>query len=311
MVINNIFVRMEAFEVKYIAYKILFKLIRILRISNLLSDMTYLKLNYYILIRKKLDLDNPKTFNEKLNWLKLYDRKPIYSTMVDKYEAKIYFANIIGEKYIIPTLGVYDKFEDIDFDKLPNQFVIKCTHDSGGLVICKDKCKLDVSMARKKINKLLKKNYYYQCREWPYKNVTPRIIIEKYMNDSNNDDLRDYKFFCFNGEPKYMKVDFDRQTNHRANYYDMNFKLQHFGEMVCPPDYNKKIEKPQNFDTMVEFARKLSKDIPFLRADFYNIDGKIYFGELTFYPAAGLGKFIPEEWDLKLGKLLNLPKGDK
>ena len=162
-----------------------------------MSDEAYLKFMYKLKMKRKLNLSDPQTFNEKLQWLKIYDRKPEYTTMVDKYEAKKYVADIIGEEYIIPTLGVWDRFEDIDFDELPDQFVLKCTHDSGGLVICRDKSKLDLKAAKKKINKSLKRNYYWIGREWPYKNVRPRIIAEKFMTDPTSDDLQDYKFFFF------------------------------------------------------------------------------------------------------------------
>ena len=182
-----------------------------------LSDEAYLKLVYRLIFGRKLNLKNPKTFNEKLQWLKLYNRKPEYTLMVDKYEVKGYIAEQIGEEYVIPTLGVWDNFDDIDFDSLPNQFVLKCTHDSGGLVICKDKSNLDITKAREKINKALTRRFYYFGREWPYKNVKPRIIAEKYMVDKTVDELRDYKFFCFGGVCKCLKVDFDRFIEHHAN----------------------------------------------------------------------------------------------
>lgn len=274
---------------------------------RIFDDEKYIKMLYRQKFRKKLDLENPKTFNEKLQWLKLYDRREEYTKMVDKYEAKEYVASLIGEEYIIPTIGVYDKFEDIDFDKLPKKFAIKCTHDSGGLIICKNKKELDINEARKKINQCLRRNFYYLGREWPYKNVKPRIIAEKYMVDENYDELRDYKFFCFSGRVEFFKVDFNRFIKHQANYYDKNSKLLRFGEEVCPPDYNKKIIMPNNLKKMIELAEKLSKDIPFVRVDFYDVDGNIYFGEMTFFPASGFGKFIPEEWDEKIGKMLKLP----
>lgn len=273
---------------------------------NLFNDKTYLKIRYYATFKKNLNLQNPQTFNEKLQWLKLNDRKDIYTKMVDKYEAKSYVSKIIGNKYIIPTLGIYNNFDEIDFNKLPNQFVIKCTHDSGGLVIVTDKSKLDIEKSKKKINKSLKRNYYYPGREWPYKNVKPRIIIEKYMKDNSINDLMDYKFFCFNGKCKFFKIDFNRLTKHQANYYDINGNFLPFGEEICPPDFSKKLELPVNLKKMINLAEKLSQNITFLRVDFYEINGNIYFGELTFYPASGFGKFEPEEWDLKLGNLIDL-----
>lgn len=276
-----------------------------------LSDEKFLKITYEKIFCKKLNLDNPQTFNEKLQWLKLYNRKDIYTTMVDKYEVKKYVANIIGEEYIISTLGIYDKFEDIDFDNLPNQFVMKCTHDSGGLVICKNKDKLDYKNAKKKIEKSLKHNYFYNGREWPYKNVKPRIIIEKYMENKIFHELRDYKFFCFNGKVKFFKIDFDRFTNHRANYYDTQKNILNFGEKIYPPNFEKKIYLPETIDEMIKLAEKLAVNIPFVRIDFYDVNGKIYFGEITFFPASGFGKFDPESYDQLFGDWIKLPKKDK
>ena len=276
------------------------------RYLHFLPDGLYLKIRYRITMNKKLDFETPKTFNEKLQWLKMHDRKDIYTTMVDKYEAKKYVTTVIGKKYIIPTLGVYDRFDDIDFDKLPNQFVIKCTHDSGGLLVCQDKSKLDKRVAKKRINKSLKLNYYYAGREWPYKNVKPRIIIEKYMVDESGYELKDYKFFCFNGKVKLFKIDFNRATRHRANYFDKSGKLLMFGEQVCPPDYNKTLSMPHNLTKMIKLAEKLSNSLPFLRVDFYEIGKQVLFGELTFYPNSGNGKFVPEKWDRILGNYINL-----
>lgn len=274
-------------------------------------DAQYLKRKFKVSLGYPLDLENPQTFNEKLQWLKLNDRKSIYSTMVDKYSVKDYVASIIGEDYIIPTLGVWDKFDDIDFDALPNQFVLKCTHDSGGLVICKDKNKLDKNAARKKLNRSLKTNYYCRFREWPYKNVKPRIIAEKYMEDHSTSELRDYKFFCFGGMAKCYKVDFDRFVEHRANYFSADGELMRIGEEICPPDFNKEIPVPENLEKMKEFAEKLSAAQPFLRADFYDVDGHVYFGELTFYPASGFGKFIFDGNDELLGSWIKLPEKSK
>ena len=275
-------------------------------ISGLISDEAYLKLVYRVKMGEKLDLDNPKTFNEKLQWLKLNDRKDIYTNMVDKAEAKNYVASVIGKKYIIPTIGVYDTFDDIDFNRLPQQFVMKCTHDSGGLVICRDKSKLDIEAARKKINKCLKSRFYYRGREWPYKNVRPRIIVEKYMVDDDLNELRDYKFFCFDGVVKFFKVDFDRFKSHKANYYDKDAKLLKFGEAVCPPDFGRGIKMPKSLKKMIELAEKVSNNIPFVRMDFYSVNDAIFFGEMTFFPASGFGKFLPDAWDRKIGDMVDL-----
>lgn len=271
-----------------------------------MNDTNKIRLEYKSVFGYYPDLNSPKTFNEKLQWLKLNNRKKIYTTMVDKYEAKEYVANIIGEEYIIPTLGIYNSFNEINFDELPNQFVIKCTHDSGGIIICNDKSRLDIALARKKIDFFLKRKYYYIHREWPYKNVKPRIIIEKYMVDDKTKELRDYKFFCFNGKVKYFKIDFNRNTKHQANYYDENGNLQYFGEEVCPPDFDKEIDLPNNLYKMIELAERISDGHPFLRVDFYEVKNKIFFGEITFYPAAGFGKFVPEYIDDKMGDLIDL-----
>ena len=277
------------------------------KIFNILPDKLYLELKYYYYFHKRLDLKNPKTFNEKINWLKLYDRKDIYTTMVDKYEVKKYVAKKIGDKYIIKTLGIFDNFNEIDFDKLPNKFVIKCTHDSGGLVVCKDKKNLNVVETRKKIERSLKNNYYYHAREWPYKNVKPRILVEEYMEDSIFKELRDYKFFCFNGIPKLMFIATDRSKHEtKFNFYDMNFNLLPFKQHY--PNDSREILKPKCFSEMIDLSKKLSTNIPFVRVDFYEVDGKVYFGELTFSHFSGMMPFEPEEWDMKIGNYLDISK---
>ncbi len=277
-------------------------------LSHLIPDKLYIKLMYRMRTGKRLNLKNPKTFNEKLQWLKLHNRKPIFSKMVDKCDAKSYVAERLGEEYIIPTLGVWDKFEDIDFESLPEQFVLKCTNDSGGYIICKDKSELDIDAARKLFAPSMKTNFFWHGREWPYKAVSPRIIAEKYMIDDSVNELRDYKFFCFDGVARCMKVDFDRFIEHRANYYDPRTgELLGIGETVCPPDFDRDIVLPPNMETMLGFAEKLSEGLPFLRVDFYDANGKVYFGELTFYPASGFGPFIDDKWDELLGSWIKLP----
>lgn len=277
-----------------------------LGLYNWMDDKNYLKKEYYSILGKELNLDNPKTFNEKLQWLKLYDRKDIYTTMVDKAEVKKFVADTIGEQYVIPTLGVYDRFDDIDFDELPNQFVMKCTHDSGGLVICKDKASLDIKQARKRINRFLKRKYFYIHREWPYKNVKPRIIVEKYMEDSRDGELRDYKLFCFNGKFHMMFIATNRQGNGDTyfDFFDKDFK--HLPFTNGHPNAPKLPHKPANFSKMVKMAEKLSKNIPHVRVDFYDVNGKVYFGEMTFFHWSGFVSFDPPEWDKKLGELINL-----
>ena len=274
-----------------------------------LSDSLYLKIFYKYKFNKRLDLSNPVTFNEKLQWLKLYDRKNIYTVMVDKYEAKKYVGDIIGDEYIIPTIGIYEKFDDIDFDKLPNQFVMKCTHDSHGLVIVKDKSCLDINLAKKKINKSLNRNYYYFGREWPYKNVKPRIIIEEYKEDYSG-ELIDYKVYAFNGKCDYVLVCFDRQKGAtKFIYFDKNWNMKKeftndgikYGDII-------KLKKPKNLDKMFQFASILSKDIPFVRVDFYEVNGSLYFGELTFYPSSGFDSKRRKEADEYLSNQLTIVK---
>lgn len=281
-----------------------------LGLYNQLSDEDYLKKMFYRVMHKRLDLNNPETFNEKLQWLKLFDRDSRYTKMVDKYEVKQYISEKIGSEYIIPTLGVWDKFDDIDFDLLPDKFVLKCTHDSGGLVICSDKNRFDKKKARKKINRSLRTNYYSQKREWPYKNVIPRIIAEQYMVDESGKELKDYKLLCFSGKVEYSFVCSERfkKEGLKVTFFDKEWKKMPFTRSY--PASKKLITKPVNYKKMVELAETLSHDILFVRVDFYEIRGKIYFGELTFYPGSGLEAFQPEEWDYKLGSLINLPNNN-
>ena len=272
-------------------------------------DEPYLKLLYYLMMGKRLNLNNPQTFSEKLQWLKLHDHRPEYTTMVDKYAVKDYVAGIIGEDYIIPTLGVWDKVEDIDWDTLPNQFVLKCTHDSGGLVICKDKSKLDKDAAIKKLKAGLKRDYFKVFREWPYKNVPKRIIAEQYIEPAPGvNDLPDYKFFCFDGEVKAMFVATERQVKGEevkfdffdADYNHLPFQQGHDHAKIMPP-------KPVNFELMKHLAQQLSKGIPHVRVDFYSIGDKVLFGELTLYHFTGMMPFEPEAWDYKWGEWIKLP----
>lgn len=269
-----------------------------------IDDEKYLRICYRITIGKKLNLKDPKLFNEKLQWLKLYDRKDIYTTMVDKYEAKKYVEKSIGVKYIIPTLGVWDNFDDINFDKLPNKFVLKCTHDSGGLVICKDKDNFDIISARKKINRSLKRNFYWVGREWPYKNVKPRIIAEQYMEESENSDLKDYKFYCFNGKVKLFLIIQDRRSNTTGDYFDENNNYVKIDWGFSNADNIPKL--PKNINQMKKLAEKLSIGKAELRVDFYNIDEKIYFGELTFFDGSGFEKIKPEKYNQLLGEWIDL-----
>ena len=267
------------------------EIIKILMNKNMfwwIKDEEYVKIKYKLEMNKRLNLQDPKTFNEKLQWLKLYDRNPEYTQMVDKFEAKKYVANIIGKKYIIPTLGLWDKFEDIDFTKLPNQFVLKPTHASGNVFICKNKDEIDYKKLKKTVQKWLKRNYYLVHREWPYKNVKPRIIAEEYMEDQIG-ELIDYKVYAFNGQCDYVMVCFDRiKGKTKFIYYDRKWNIKkEFSKDGIKYGDTIKIEKPKNLDKMFEFAEILSKNIPFVRVDFYESNGNLYFGELTFYPSAG------------------------
>lgn len=280
-------------------------------IGKLFPDPVYLQIMNHVYMQKPLNLKNPQTFNEKIQWLKLHDRKKEYTKMVDKYTAKKHVASIIGSKHIIPTLGVWDKFDDIDFEKLPQQFVLKCTHDSGGLIICRDKSKLNIDEARRKINACLKQRYYWIAREWPYKNVKPRIIAEQYMEVEGDLELTDYKWFCFNGEPQFLYISHGLANHETAtiDFYDINHRRMPFKRT----DYKSSTTdapKPRCHDEMIDIARKLSKNIPFVRIDLYEINGKVYFSEITFSPCAGWLPFDPQEWDYKLGKYIKLPYKD-
>lgn len=276
-------------------------------IKKQLPDFIFLEIVYFKVFHKFFNLSNPKTFNEKLQWLKLNDRNPRYTTLVDKYEVREYIKEKIGEEYLIPLLGVWNTFDEIDFDKLSNQFVLKCTHDSGGIKICTDKRKFDYKEAKKFFSERIKLNYYYSGREWPYKNVKPRIIAEKYMVDESGIELKDYKIFCFNGEPKLIQVDFGRFTEHKRNIYDLNWNLLDLS-IQYSNDKKHIIDKPFNLEDMIKLSRILSEGIPHIRVDWYSINGKVYFGELTLYHGNGLEEFNPEIWNLKLGEMINLPR---
>ena len=274
---------------------------------NSWPDEKYLKKMCDVRLGYKLNLENPKTFNEKLQWLKLYDRKPKYTMMVDKYAVRKYIADTIGEEYLIPLLGVWDNPDDIDFDTLPNQFVLKCNHNSGlGMCICKDKSKLDIEKVKAELRKGLQQDYYLTSREWPYKNVSRKIVCEKYMEDRQAHELIDYKFMCFNGVVKCSFTCSERFTESglKVTFFDKDWNVMPF-ERHYPVSKNPP-KKPINYDKMIQFSEQLSKEIPFVRVDFYEINGQLFFGELTFYPGSGFEEFTPEEWDYKLGDFLKL-----
>lgn len=281
------------------------------------SDVIYLKMMYFARTQKILHLKKPRTFGDKQQWLKIYYRKSVMTTMVDKFAVKKYVANIIGDQYVIPTLGVWDKPDEIDWASLPNQFVIKTTHGGGGedVIICKDKDRINRNDIIQKLYKSMKHDIYKYYREWPYKNVVPRIIVEKYMNEDEagsieggeKDGLIDYKFFCFNGKPSYCQVIRGRHTKMTIDFYDMEWNHQPFHEPKKYPFSQKSIASPKCLIKMIELSRKLSDGFPFLRVDFYEINMKVYFGELTFFPTSGMGKFDPDKWNLIFGKMIVLP----
>ena len=274
-------------------------------IFRIIPDKLYLKIIFRIKIGKKLNLKDPKTFNEKLQWLKLYDRNPKYTMMADKYKVREYVKEKIGEEYLIPILGVYDKFDDIDFNKLPNKFVIKCNHDSGSVIICKDKKKFNQKVAKKKIDRAMKYNYFYVGREWQYKNIERKIIIEEYLNKLDG-DVKDYKFFIFNNHFVYSFVCSNRQEKVKFTFFDKNGKFIDIKQGGADNDKNVKL--PINYEKMIKLSETLAKGTTELRVDFYEVEGKIYFGELTFFDSSGFAKFEPEEWDEKIGSWLKLPK---
>ena len=269
-----------------------------------ISDELYLKCFYKNRFHRKLDLTHPKTFNEKLNWLKLYDRNPLYTLMADKYEVKRIVSEIIGNEYVVENIVVANRWEDIDFDKLPNQFVIKGTHNSGGVFVCRDKSHFDFKLVRSKMEKSQKNNWFWHTREWPYKDIKPRIIVDCYLDDGTGKELRDYKWWCFNGKPMFMYCTIKSQEIYE-NFYDMDFQPVMIDHGF--PRHLPEFERPIKFDLMKELATKLSKNIPFVRVDFFQVGEKVYFGEFTFYDWGGMRPF-GGDWDEKLGEYIILPK---
>lgn len=295
-----------------IAWKLVFGKLVSKDLLNWLPDKFFLKLRYHQLLGEKLDLNNPKTFNEKLQWLKLYDRKVEYIKLVDKYEVREYISEALGDKYLIPSLGVWERIEDIDFNLLPESFVLKGTHDSGSVIVCRNKSNFDMEAAKQKLSASLKRNLFWQGREWPYKNLKPRIIAEKLMQTFDGQDIIDYKFFCFNGEPKFLYVSqglSDHRTAH-ISYVSLEWEKEPFYREDFSI-FEKLPEKPKTFDKMLEYSKILAKDYPFIRVDFYEINGELYFSELTFFPGAGFTKFYPEEWNEIIGNMIQLPKTKK
>lgn len=284
----------------------------LIHLNFLFPDKLYLTLLFRLKMGYWMDWENPKTFSEKLQWLKLYDRKPEYTTMVDKYAVKEYVAKIIGEEYIIPTLGVWDRPDDIDWDSLPDKFVLKTTHGGGssGVVICKDKTTFDKADAIAKLKKSLNECIYKSLREWPYKNVDRKIIAEVFLEEdkfaNDNEDLSDYKLYCFNGEPKIMMVSIGRHSNNLCfDYYDM--KWNKLPLVWDNPNSDINHSCPVCLEEIKSLCEKLSKNIPHVRCDFYIIDDKPLFGELTFFDSSGFSKFQDKVWNEKLGSMITLP----
>jgi len=279
------------------------------QMTRLMPDKAYLKKTYKERVGKELNLDSPRTFCEKIQWLKLYDHKEEYHKWVDKYEAKKYVTSIIGEEYIIPTIGIWNKYDHIDYDSLPDKFVLKCTHDSGSIVIVDKKIGIDKTAIKQKIDTSLKNNYYWYGREWVYKGVRPRIIAEPLINELTDNDLVDYKFFCFNGKPRFCQVIANRFTDETIDFFDMDWKHQDFCGLGLneknAEDYTK-LSRPQSFDMMKKTAAELSANTKFLRVDFYDVNGKMLFGEMTFYPASGMAEFYPSQWNDIIGDMIEL-----
>ena len=275
------------------------------RFARFIPDRMYLSAMYYVLLGRRLHLDNPRTFTEKLQWLKLYYYRPESTEMVDKYLAKKWIADRIGADYIVPTLGVWKCVDDIDFDSLPDRFVLKCNHDNGSVVVCKDKSRFDIRATKEKLNRCMRRDFYAQTREWPYKNVSRRIIAEAYLDDGSG-DLKDYKFLCFDGVPRVMYVVENRAVGLTTDYYDMDF---HFLPIVSrdggPSGISR--EKPLLFEEMKRIASILSAGFPHLRVDFYCVRDRLYCGELTFFVSSGYDDLFSMEWDRKFGDWLTLP----
>lgn len=292
---------------KYIQKPSLVVLGIVIRLWRFFPDRLYIKLLYRLKMGRRLDLNNPQRYTEKIQWLKLYDHRPIYTTIVDKFEVKKYVANIIGEQYIIPTIGIWDNPESIEWNTLPNKFVLKTTNGGGGagVIVCKDKSKLDIHQAIIKLNNSLRFNIYGHLREWPYRNVFPQIIAEQYMEDESG-ELRDYKFYCFSGEPKVMLLASNRFSDHNFNYYDMQFNpLPIHSALGSKSEID--FEKPEAFEDMIELSRRLSEGYAHVRVDLYYVNHKIYFGELTLYDSSGYDNLSSDDEDLRWGTWLDLP----
>jgi len=286
--------------------KIILVIMRGPGIRHLISNSLYVKCNYKWVTGGKLNLKNPRSFNEKIQWLKVYERNPMYTILSDKYCVREYVSRKIGEQYLIPLIGVYDDVDDIPWDELPTKFVLKCNHASGTNIICKNRETLDIRDSIKKLKKWMRTNYYWYSREWSYKNIKPKIVCEKYMVDESGVELKDYKIFCFHGEPKLIQVDYNRFKGHKRNLYDISWNYIDVS-IKYPNDSKVYIERPEKLEEMLELAKKLSADYPHVRVDFYSISGEIYFGEMTFYHGSGHERFTPKELEIQMGEWINLP----
>lgn len=278
-------------------------------VGSHLNDVTYSKLLYRISVGRHLNLKKPQTYTEKLQWLKLNDRRPEYTMMQDKYAVREYVANTIGNEYLIPLLGLWKDANDIDFQTLPDQFVLKCNHDCGSVIICRDKSQFNFDKAKERLNTCLSKNYYDSAREWAYKDIKPLILAEKYMSTYNEKTLTDYKFFCFSGKAKmlYVGTGEPHTDQQRIDYFDVEFNHLPI-KRGSIPNANKTIEKPEGFEKLIPLVERIANNIPFIRVDFYIVDGHPYFGEIAFYPSAGLAEFSPYEWEERIGSWIQLPK---
>jgi len=283
--------------------------LRHLRKMRFLPPKVYVKIHYEYFSGKKLDLNNPQDFNAKIEWYKVFYRPNILTQLVDKHEVRTYVEEKIGAKYLNELYAVYDNAEDIDFDSLPNSFVIKANHTNGHNLIVKDKKNLDKEKSIKLLNKWLRKNQYYRRgQEWAYKDVKPKLVIEKFLKEENKSTLTDYKFYCFNGVAKFINVHIDREDDHKQGCFDLNFNLLPFGKSKSYKSISSDIEKPINLEEMVQLSETLAANFPFVRVDFYSVNGQTIFGELTFYPSDARNKFYPEEYNTIIGDYFQLPK---
>ena len=285
--------------------KIIFGLEK-LGLLDWMCDEKYLKLVYKLTFRRKLDLENPQAFTEKINWYKLNYRNPLMKKCVDKYEVRDYIAKIGGERYLNDCLGIWNNFDEIDFEKLPSKFVLKPTNGSGDVVICKDKSKFNILEAKKKLSQNKKRHFLSKTREWAYYDLPYRIMAERYIESTDGCQIKDYKIFCFNGEPKFLYVASDRDTDKlKFDFFDLDWN-----RIPVKNDHenNSNLKKPKHLKEMLEVAKKLSKDFPEVRVDLYEEEGKIYFGELTFYHMGGFARFEPDEWDYKFGEYFDIKR---